>query len=382
MVAPLFSAWPRLRERLDTVALGEFPTPVERLAALERDVGSAPLYVKRDDRSSPRYGGNKVRTLEVLFGAAKARGARRILATGAFGSNHAVATVLHAAAAGLEGGAILFPQPPSWAALENLRVTLTHGAPLYVLRHWSGVPFAMWRRSTADTVVMAPGGATPAGALGYVSAALELAQQVERGELETPTHVYIGVGSTCTSAGLLVGFEHAVRLGIGFKTKPTLVSVRVTPWPVTSRFRIVGLALRTSELLARLAEDPSLALDRATLSSGLVIDGRRIGPGYGLPSEPGLRALQLFHERGLFELDTTYSSKAAAGFLAGARDQRGPQLFWSTKSTVPLPIVPAEALRAVPAVAARYIARSEHTLGARGLLPAGYEASGGVVRNT
>jgi 1-aminocyclopropane-1-carboxylate deaminase/D-cysteine desulfhydrase-like pyridoxal-dependent ACC family enzyme len=361
-----------LKERLDTVALGDFPTRVERLDVLEPEYGGGPLYVKRDDLSSPRYGGNKVRTLEVLFGAAKARGAQRILATGAFGSNHAVATVLHAGVAGLSGGAILFPQPPSWAALENLRVTLTHADPLHVLRHWSGLPFAMWRRASADTVVMAPGGATPTGALGYVSAALELALQVERGELEAPRRVFIGVGSTCTSAGLLVGFAHAVRLGIGFRERPTVVSVRVTPWPVTSRFRIVGLAVRTSELLARLTEDPSLALDRPTLSAGLVLDGTRLGPGYGQPSEPGRRALELFRKRELLELDTTYSSKAAAGFLAGAGESEGPHLFWSTKSTVPLPVVSAEALAGAPPVALRFIARSERALAAHGQLPEGY----------
>jgi D-cysteine desulfhydrase len=358
VVAPLLSAWPRLSGRLDVVTLGDFPTPVERLAALEREHAGGPLYVKRDDISSPRYGGNKVRTLEVLFGAARARGARRILATGAFGSNHAVATVLHAKAAGLEGGAILFPQPPSWAALENLRVTLSHAQVLHVLRHWSALPFAMWRRATADTVVMAPGGATPAGALGYVSAALELAWQVERGELEAPTHVVVGVGSTCTSAGLLVGFEHAVRLGIGFRKKPTLVSVRVTPWPVTSRFRILGLATRTSALLARLAEEPSLLLDRATLSPGLLLDGSQLGPGYGESSGAGERALELFQRHGLFQLDTTYSSKAAAGFLAFAREAPGPLLFWSTKSTVPLPVVPPEALLNAPPVARRFLLRS------------------------
>jgi D-cysteine desulfhydrase len=340
------------------VTLGDFPTPVERLVALESESALGPQYVKRDDLSSPRYGGNKVRTLEVLFGAARARGARRILATGAFGSNHAVATVLHAKAAGLEGGAILFPQPPSWAALENLRVTLSHANPLHVLGHWSALPFAMWRHATADTVVMAPGGATPVGALGYVSAALELAWQVERGELQAPTHVVVGVGSTCTSAGLLVGFEHAVRLGIGFRNKPTLVSVRVTPWPVTARFRILGLAVRTSRLLAALAEDPALAVEKSVLSSGLSLDGSRLGPGYGKPSAAGLCALELFQRQGLFPLDTTYSSKSAAGFLALAGTSAGPLLFWSTKSTVALPAVSPEALENAPPVVRRFIQRS------------------------
>src|SRR5262245_21470698 len=62
---PLFEIWPELESQLGFLALGDFPTPVEPLARL---IGSsAPLsadaYVKRDDLSSPLYGGNKVRTL-------------------------------------------------------------------------------------------------------------------------------------------------------------------------------------------------------------------------------------------------------------------------------------------------------------------------------
>ncbi len=286
MTSALAAFWPALGERIAHVSLGSFPTPVERLSVLERELGSAPLYVKRDDRSAEAYGGNKVRTLEVLFGRARALGAREIIATGAFGSNHAVATVLHARTAGLAPGAVLFPQPPSFAALENLRVTLAHAERLIVVPHWSLLPLGIGRALGKGRCLMLPGGATPEGALGYVAAAFELAEQVARGELVAPRRIFVGVGSTCTTAGLIVGFAHAKRLGIGFRDVPTVVAVRVTPWPITSRYRIVGLARRTSELLARLAGDPSLALSRRALATGLAIDGARLGPGYGERANP------------------------------------------------------------------------------------------------
>ncbi len=371
--APLLAIWPRVATRLDSVPLGDFPTPVERLAPLEQTLGEGPLYVKRDDLSSPVYGGNKVRTLEVLFADARASGASEIVATGAFGSNHAVATVLHAPRAGLAPGAILFPQPASFAALENLRVTLAHATRLRVLRHWVTLPFAMARERAETRVVMAPGGATPHGALGYVAAALELAEQVHRGALEPPACVVVGVGSTCTSAGLLVGFAHAARLGIGFRAPPQLVSVRVTPWPITARFRILGLAERTARLLAELAGDPRLALRSSDLDAALAIDGRELGRGYGRPSPSGLEALHEFRRAGLFPLDVTYSSKAAAGLFALARKHTpGPLLFWSTKSTAPLPHVEAEALGSAPPVARRWMLRAERKLGALGELPADF----------
>src|SRR5205814_6026102 len=98
------------------------PTPIEPLAAL------GDVWVKREDRSSPVYGGNKVRTLEAVLGRARAAGARTIWATGAYGSNHAVATVMHARAAGMDAGVIMFPQPASEPARANLGAILVSGA--------------------------------------------------------------------------------------------------------------------------------------------------------------------------------------------------------------------------------------------------------------
>src|SRR4051812_11045293 len=226
---PLFDLAPRLSARVSRVALGQFPTPVESLAAvsgeLSRELGAGvepvpDAWVKRDDLSSAVYGGNKVRTLELLFGEARARGQRQVFATGAFGSNHALATALHAPRVGLEPGAVLFPQPISDAAYRNLRALTSSGAHLRALPHWSALPFSMaWLRACANDApyVMPPGGATPLGALGYVSAGLELARQIADRELPLPRAVIVGVGSTCTSAGLLVGLCLAAHFRLGFE---------------------------------------------------------------------------------------------------------------------------------------------------------------------
>lgn len=329
-----------------------WPTPVDRLGDLARAIGREPdvAYVKRDDLTSPIYGGNKVRTLEVLFGLARSRGAHRIYSTGAFGSNHSVAAALHAPRVGLEPCCLLFPQPYSAAALENLRVSAERCATFMALPHWSALPIGMaWthvaeRRRGERPFIMVPGGATPEGAVGYVAAAFELARQIARTELPKPDRVVIGVGSTCTSAGLLVGFTLAARLGIGFidaqgrPAPPNLVSVRVTPWPVTSTFRIVGLAVRTSRLLSQLTGDPTLTLDARELRTRLSVDGRFLGRGYGSPTDSGLRAIRMFHDAGGPELDTTYSGKSAACYLdILERRIPGVTLYWATKSTAPLP---------------------------------------------
>ena len=383
----LFDVWPELAERVPVAPLGDFPTPVESLDRIARELGrpEVAVFVKRDDISSPAYGGNKVRTLETLFGHALAEAATHIWSTGAFGSNHALATVLHAPRAGLKPGVLLFPQPVSWAALENLRVVLAERPEVRALWHWSSLPLGMLatahreRARGRKAVIMEPGGATPVGALGYVSAAFELARQVARGELPAPNRIVIGVGSTCTSAGLLVGFHHAARLGIGFvdgrglPAPPELVSVRVTPWPVTSRYRILGLAVRTARLLAGLLNEPRLALERNDLGPLLRVEGRYLGRGYGHPSSAGVAAQKLWQSAGLFALDSTYSAKAAAGLLDEVRRGEGPVLFWSTKSTVPLPACDPEVVREAPPAMRRWITRAEDELCGRGELPAGYQ---------
>jgi D-cysteine desulfhydrase len=362
-------------QSLPWALLGEFPTPITQLpsgAGLPAGVG----FVKRDDLSSGVYGGNKVRTLEVLFGDALARESRVIFATGAYGSNHALATALHAPRVGLSARALLFPQPMSWAALENLRVTLEVSEQLYALPHFSFLPFSMLRhahrRDLGEVTVMAPGGATPRGALGYVSAALELAEQIEAGVLPEPRRIVVGIGSTCTTAGLLVGLDLARRLGIGFRmTQPELVAVRVTPWPVTSRFRILRLAERTARALADLTGDRALAVTGRRLGERLSLDSRYLGRGYGRVTAEGRAAMQQWTLYGLPPLDTTYSAKAAAAFLASAPSSKSPTLFWSTKSSAPLPPVSARAGSLAPERVKRWIAKAELAVAAD--LPAGYQ---------
>jgi D-cysteine desulfhydrase len=363
MPVPLVSAWPRIGERLEPALFGDFPTPVERLDRLERELGCGPLYVKRDGQSSALYGGNKVRQLEVLFGLARAARAREIVAVGPYGSNQAVATALHAPRAGLLAGVILFAQPPSRPALENLRVVVARTQTQIALPHWSLVPAAIWHARSATRFVMAPGGATPDGALGYIAAGLELAAQIARGELLAPREIYLPVGSTCTTAGLLVGLVHGARLGLLPFAPPRVVAVRITPWPVTSRRRILRLAVRASRRLAELAAEPALALSSVELGRYLRVDGRELGAGYGFPTLAGAEASELLARSAKLRLDPTYSAKAGAAFVRRARERpEGPLLFWSTNSSAPLPqLLPSDLDQGAPQLLA-WIRNNEERL--------------------
>ena len=329
--------------------LGQWPTPLTPVS-----VEDGTVWVKDEGVSNPLYGGNKIRTLEVWFGHARERGAKRIWSIGAYGSNHAIATVLHARAAGLDAGAILFPQPTSEWAIENCGAIVATGCPVVRLRSVAEVPIAaiVVGRRERDSIVMPPGGATTIGAFGALSAAFELAEQIEAGCAPPPRRIVLAIGSTCTTAGLLAGFALAHAAGVWRWPAPIIHGVRVTPWPVTSRLRIAEYAQRTLARAERLG-GPRVAIRLDELYARLVVDGRELGPGYGRVTERATAAMAAF--RGP-RLDGVYSAKAAAALLRLHRAGQGPLLFWSSKSTAVLPPPSIESLRAAPRALRKWLA--------------------------
>ena len=100
--------------------------------------------MKHDDQTSVLYGGNKVRKLEYLIVAARAREARRIVTFGAAGSHHVLATTVHASSAGFRTAAVLTPQPRTDHAVRNLRAGLALGSKRF--RHAPSRAFpCSWR---------------------------------------------------------------------------------------------------------------------------------------------------------------------------------------------------------------------------------------------
>lgn len=349
----LFAAIPALRDRVPWVRLGHWPTPVERveIAGL-----AAEIWVKREDLTSPVYGGNKVRTLEAMLGRAQAAGARRIWATGAFGSNHVVATVMHARAAGLEAGAILFPQPPSEPAVANASAIVAAGPAIVTVSTVALLPAAMIAvRARRDAYVMTPGGATPEGALGALSAAFELAAQARAGALPWPRTIALPVGSGCSTAGLLAGLHLAHALGLA-PPPPIVRAVRVTPWPITSRARLAHLAYRTLIALD-VARGATSGITFRALWRGLIVDGRFLGRGYGHLTAAGEAAAATLDRAGLPAVDAVYAAKAGASLLAEAAAGEGPQLLWLTKSSAVLPRATDDALAHAPAALRRWLGR-------------------------
>lgn len=305
-------------------------TPVQRLAI--PGVASE-AWVKRDDLTSARYGGNKVRKLEFLLGDARHKERDLLVATGAFGSHHVLATTLFGRQWGFDVHAVLVPQPWNDHVEENLRVGLGAGMKPHAVRSWAAVPptqaalVATLRLEGRRPYRVAYGGSSASGALGYVEAGLELAAQVEAGELPEPDTIFVALGSGGTAVGLAIGLA-----AIGITAK--VVAVRVTPSLVCNRATVAALVASTMKKL-RDAEPAFPAVGHAALAQ-IEIDSSRFGDGYGTTDDAATEATTIGADFDL-TLDPTYTARAFASFLAHVRTTQAMRtLFWHTLSGVDL----------------------------------------------
>jgi 1-aminocyclopropane-1-carboxylate deaminase/D-cysteine desulfhydrase-like pyridoxal-dependent ACC family enzyme len=289
--------------------LGHFPTRVERLAGLLPP--SVELWVKRDDESGALYGGNKVRKLEFLLAEARARGAHRLVTLGGIGSHHVLATAIYGREAGFAVDAVVFPQPLTDHVREQLLADVAAGATLWPTRGYFGVPFRVWRtRRAPDVAWITSGGSSPIGSLGYVSAGLELLEQIARSELPPPDVVYLALGSCGTAAGLLVGLCGAPSLP---RLDATVVGVRVVDRVVSNARVTRRLAARTASLLAARGAE---WFNRLALPH-FAVEHRFFGGAYGRATPAADDAVARAAAVGL-RLEPTYTGKAMAALLSDA----------------------------------------------------------------
>ena len=327
----LFRRFPQT-EQLAHVELAELPTPVVAHEQLAHEIGIGGLWVKRDDRTASLYGGNKVRKLEFLLGDAIDQNRSRVWTVGAIGSHHVLATSLYARQLGLQPHALQFPQPVTDHVLDVLRALSTTRPRLQLVGSKHTLPVKMlqkhvkdWLSRAHDPYYIPGGGSAPRGVLGYVNAALELAHQIDEGELPCPDVIYVAAGTCGTLAGLVLGTRLA-----GLVTR--VVGVRVVDKIIANPMITANLANRTGDLL----RDCGLGVPKIRARDIEIIDDQ-IGDGYGEPTSAGEAAMRMWDEHIDFKLDPTYTAKTFAGLIDHASagdDQR--VLYWHTLSSADL----------------------------------------------
>jgi len=188
---------------------GVYPTPLVEMPRLAAALGGPRLFIKHDDYTGPGFGGNKVRKLEYVFGAAQAEGADVVLTIGGIRSNHARVTAALAAQAGLECHLILngdFSAKPASYYLDELFGATIHRVANAKDRAPEMNRIAGELRAAGRKPYEIPlGASTPLGAIGYVCAAAEIAATGIRFDA-----IFHCSSSGGTQAGLIAGLDMRV----------------------------------------------------------------------------------------------------------------------------------------------------------------------------
>lgn len=326
----LFDYFPGLAESVSWTRLGS-PTPVHRLKHFHHDS----LWIKRDDKTSESYGGNKVRKLEFLLGDVIKKNMPGVVTIGGIGTNHGLATAIYCRQLGLSCTLLLFHQPVTQYVRQNLLLFHKYGAELVykggVLKTGLYYYLAQLTRYRNAYAIYA-GGSSPTGIVGFINAAFELKKQIEEGQLPMPDYIICPLGSAGTLTGLALGVKLA-----GLSSR--VIGVRVTysrlgPFQLATAKTVQALMEKTYRYL----KGHSREIPDITISAPVILDDY-FGDGYGYPTRAGMEALERFREHENIKLEPTYTAKTCAAlldFIGDSSHANDRILYWHTYNSVDL----------------------------------------------
>lgn len=344
----LAKAYPTLGKKLPKLSLADLPTPLTT-RELALPSGTYEIAVKHDELSNSLYGGNKVRKLEYLLQRAIDRGARRVATFGAAGSNHALATAIHATKLGLDCTCFLSHQHITPQVSRTLNMHQRLGTEIV---HWRGradqVPLCRRHLQGRNTWVIPLGGTCWLGSLGFVNAGLEVAAQIANGDVEKPDRIYIACGTTGSVAGLVLGIAAA-------RMDTSIHAIQVADNPFASEAKMHKLIAKTESLLRTF--DPGFAADG--WQERVIWRDEFLAGGYAHVDNVTTRAVDVARNQLGLELDMTYTGKAFAALLHDLQTNAGGTrrfLFWNTHNAASLPVSSRrpETLAGIPQEFERY----------------------------
>jgi D-cysteine desulfhydrase len=288
------------------------PTPIEFLSRLTKHVGGPKIFVKRDDQTGLAGGGNKTRKLEFLVADALAKGADTLITVGAVQSNHCRLTLAAAAREGLRCQLVLEQRVPKsydpHSSGNNFLFDLLGVERVHVVDAGADVAAKMNQVAAElasagrKAYVIAGGGSSPLGALGYVACAQEIMAQTFELGLKLD-HIVCVSGSAGTHAGLITGLI-AANAGI------PLTGISVRRERAEQETLVHKLASATADLLELAGGVPR---------ESVIVFDEWVGPGYSLPSPEMIDAVRLVARMEGVLLDPVYTGKAMAGTIALAK---------------------------------------------------------------
>ena len=286
----------------------EYKTPIEFLPNLTKHLGGPNIYIKRDDLLGLASGGNKTRKLEFLMADALNQGADTILTCGAVQSNHCRLTLAAAVKEGLKCQLILEERVADSynpdASGNNFLFKLLGVEAVHVVKGGSDMLGELnkladkLRGQGRKPYVIPGGGSNSIGALGYVACAEEIQEQLFDMGLNID-HVITTSGSAGTHAGLLAGF-------IGNNVNIPITGISVNRKKALQTEAVYNLAVKLEEKLdskTHISEDDVVVFDDY------------VGPGYSVPTQEMVDAVQLLARTEAILTDPVYTGKTLAGMI-------------------------------------------------------------------
>lgn len=297
-------------DRLPRVALGVHPTPLETLPRLAAALGTAPIYIKRDDLTGLAFGGNKTRMLEFSLADALAKGADTIVTGMAVQSNYCRQTAAACAKLGLDCHLVLRPVRPADRKMVqgNHLLQRLFGAHIEVLadddraRQTAAIATTAARLNRAGKRVYIPRQeeTVDLDVVAYVETAREIVEQCSALDI-APQVLYLAAADT-TQAGIV--------LGLRYLESP--IRVRgINPFEAGPE-RIAAMVAMAQRAAARLGLH--VAVDAHDFDNDVSFVGER----YGIPTQAGLAAIHLVARQEGVLLDPVYTGKAMAALIADA----------------------------------------------------------------
>ncbi|MFX0004493.1 MAG: 1-aminocyclopropane-1-carboxylate deaminase/D-cysteine desulfhydrase [Candidatus Hodarchaeota archaeon] len=336
----LFKLYPHLKDKVPWIPLlTKLPTPIERLTELENyfKLDTGKIYIKRDDKNHPIYGGNKIRKFEFIFGQILKKKKKGIITTGGIGTNHglACAIICHELIPTLKCRLFLFHQPLTWHVQRSLLLFDYFGAKLHLGKKDIGafVKTLIYKIFHLKYSWIFPGGSplfgigSSLGMVGFVNALFELKEQIDQNLLPEPDIIFLAGGTVGTAAGLIAGCK---ILGLKSKIHVVAVYTKLTSNPTAVKRN----ANKVIKYLRK--RDKSIPKVNVDEEDFVFVTGY-LGSGYGTITSRGQNAVdKVFELEGKkrdFNLETTYTGKAMAAmfdYLNQEKNQNKTVLFWNT----------------------------------------------------
>ncbi|MDF2733797.1 MAG: D-cysteine desulfhydrase [Chloroflexota bacterium] len=289
--------------------LFDAPSPLAPLHRLSAALGGrTEIWVKREDLLPLAFGGNKLRNLEFLVGAALADGADTLVTSGRRWSNHCRLTAAAGARAGLAVELVL-SGPPASVRGPGVVLMTAFGATVHQLpsldRDAREAEVARVTRAVVERggrpYVIEVGGSGVLGAHGQALAGLELFDQADAVGVAVD-RIVVPSATGGTQAGLIVAAAD--------RSPATRVAGVIVARPASELRPAIGSMVRS------LNPDNAAGVDA---DRAIELDERQLGDGYGRPTaEAGAAADLLAGTEGIL-VDPIYTAKALASLVSGVR---------------------------------------------------------------